>query len=48
VIVYIDNIISTSRNHSKEREQLEKLFIRLKNDRLKYNFAKREFWGYKN
>jgi hypothetical protein len=43
VIVYINDILLQSRNDFEHREQLEKIFIRLRNLGLKVNLAKCEF-----
>ena len=43
VIVYIDDILLHSKNHAEHRQQLHKLFNRLRNTNLKVNLKKCEF-----
>jgi hypothetical protein len=43
VIVYIDDNLLHSRNHFDHKQQLEKLFTRLRNANLKVNMSKCEF-----
>jgi hypothetical protein len=43
VIVYIDDILLHLKNHFKHKEQLKKLFDRLRNAGLKVNLAKCKF-----
>jgi hypothetical protein len=43
VIVYIDDILLHSKNHFEHREQLEKLFCRLRDAGLKVNLSKCKF-----
>ncbi len=43
IIVYIDDLLVHSKSHAEHQEQLEKLFCRLRNTRLKANLKKCEF-----
>ena len=43
VIVYIDDLLLHSKSHDEHREQLDKLFNRLRTAGLKVNLAKCEF-----